>query len=156
MAFNIHLDVPDAPGESKKAGKAKQIEVISWKWGMTKSGDSAMSAGTAGRVDVHDVEVLKYIDNSSGYLMKFCCMGKPLPEVTLSMDKATDKTLEFVKLVLKRCVVSGIETGGEAIGERLTETVKLRFGAFAFTYVGQGESDASADFAWDVEANEPC
>jgi type VI secretion system secreted protein Hcp len=152
MAFNIHLDVPDAPGESKK--KPKQIEVISWKWGMKKSGDSAMSAATAGRVDVHDVEVLKYIDNSSGYLMKFCCSGTSLPEVTLSMDKAADKTLEFVKLVLKRCVVSGIETGGESVGERLTETVKLRFGAFAFTYVGQGENDASADFEYDIEAGQ--
>lgn len=153
MAFNIHLDVPDAKGESAIEGREKQIQCISWSWGMTNSGDAAMSAANAGRVDVHDLVIKKYVDNSTGYLMGYCCTGFPIPEVTLYMDKSQGKDLNFVKLVLQRCVISSVMTGGEATDDRLLETVTLRFGAFSFTYVGQGDDAASADLVFDITAN---
>ncbi|MDB4975958.1 MAG: hypothetical protein JWN48_4299 [Myxococcaceae bacterium] len=153
MAFNIHLDVPNAKGESKKDGKEGQIELISWNWGMSNSGDAAMSSSNAGRVDVHDLVVTKYVDNSSGYLMGYCCTGEAVPKITLSMDKAQGDNLEFVSLVLERCVISSVATGGGAVDDRLTETVHIRFGAFAFTYQGQGENDPVADLSFDITAN---
>jgi len=153
MAFNIHLDVPNAKGESKKANYTGQIEVLSWSWGMQKSGDPAMGAPTAGRVDVHDIEVIKLVDNSSGYLMKFCCNGTPLETITLTMDKANGDKLEFVKLILTGCIISSIRTGGDSVGERLVETIQIRFGAFSFSYVGQEEGAASSDCAFDIVGN---
>jgi type VI secretion system secreted protein Hcp len=157
MAVDYLLKVTGADGESKIKGHEDEIDILSWSWGMTQSGTMHVGGGGgAGKVNVQDISVTKYVDKSSPLLMKMCCNGEHFDEAVLTGRKAGKDALEYLKITMSKVLVSSISTGGSDAEERPTENVTLNFAKFEVGYVPQkddGSGDAEVVLKWNVETN---
>ena len=80
---------------------------------MSQSGTTHMGkGGGAGKVSVNDLSITKLVDKGSPMLMISCCNGKHFKEGVLTVRKAGEKPLEYLKITMKEVLVSSISTGG--------------------------------------------
>jgi type VI secretion system secreted protein Hcp len=157
MAVDMFIKIGDIKGDSTDATHKDSINVLSWSWGMTQSGTTHMGAGSgAGKVNVQDLTFTKYIDNASPNLLKACCAGTHFKTGLLTVRKAGDKPLEYLKINFYDLIISGVSTGGSGGEDRLTENVTLNFGQFEVDYTPQtatGAPGATIPMTWNIPGN---
>lgn len=157
MAVDMFLKIDDVKGESVDSKHKGTIDVLAWSWGMSQSGTTHVGGGGgAGKVAVQDISLTKYVDKSSPVLMLSCCNGKHFKEAVLTVRKAGEKPLEYIKITMKEVIVANISTGGSGGEDRLTENLTLNFAEFKIEYVPQkpdGSGDAAVEAAWNIAEN---
>lgn len=157
MAVDMFIKIGDIKGESEDHKHAKEIDVLSWSWGMSNSGTSHMGGGAgAGKVSVQDLSFVKYIDSSSPPLMLASCNGKHYPEATLVVRKAGENPVEYLTIKMTNVLVSSVSTGGSGGEDRLTENVSLNFSKVNVDYVPQNEKGGKGTaipMGWDIAKN---
>lgn len=157
MAVDMFLKLTNIKGESADDTHKDEIDVLAWSWGMSQSGTTHIATGGgAGKVNVQDISVTKWVDSSSATLAQFCCKGSHIDEGNLVVRKAGDKPLEYLKLDMKDMIVSSISTGGSGGEDRLTENISLNFSEFKLTYTPQEDTGAAGtaiDFGFDIAKN---
>ncbi len=157
MAVDMFIKIGDVKGESTDDKHKGEIDVLSWSWGATQSGTSGIGGGGgAGKVQLQDLTITKYIDKSSPTLLKMCCDGSHIGTSVLTVRKAGGTALEYLKLTLDEALVSSITTGGSGGQDRLTENITLNFSKIKMEYTPQtakGAGEASVTQGWDVAAN---
>jgi type VI secretion system secreted protein Hcp len=157
MAVDMFLKVDDLKGESADSKHKGEIDVLSWSWGMSQSGTThSGGGGGSGKVSVQDITLTKYVDSSSPTLMLSCCNGKHFKEALLTVRKAGETALEYIKLTMKEVLVSSVSTGGSGGEDRLTENVALNFAEFKVEYTPQkpdGSGDAAIESAFHIAQN---
>jgi type VI secretion system secreted protein Hcp len=158
MAVDIFLKLDGVNGESKDKTHAKDIDVLSWSWGMSNNGSAHQGGGAgSGKVSVQDVSLTKYIDRSSPQLLLSCCNGTHFANAVLTVRKAGGgNPVEYVKIKMQEVLISNVTTGGSGGEERLTENVSLNFGKVSLDYVPQndkGEAGTAIPFGWDIGEN---
>jgi type VI secretion system secreted protein Hcp len=157
MAVDIFLKLGDIKGEAQDDKHKDEIDILAWSWGMSQSGTTHMgSGGGAGKVNVQDISITKYIDKSTPLLAKACCKGTHIKDGLLIVRKAGDKPLEYLKIKLDEVMVTHISTGGSGGEDRLTENVTLNFREFQLSYVPQskvGAADPAVEMKWDISKN---
>jgi type VI secretion system secreted protein Hcp len=158
MSVDMFLKLEGIEGESQDAKHGKEIDVLAWSWGLSQSGTTHMGAGGgAGKVNVQDISITKYLDKSTTNLMNYCATGKHIKEATLVVRKAGASPLEYLIITMTDVLVSSISTGGSGGEDRLTENLALNFGAFKVEYAPQkedGSGDAKLETGFDIAANE--
>src|SRR5262245_23935842 len=133
MAVDMFMKIDDIKGESSDAAHKDEIEVLSWSWGMSQSGTAQSgTGGGAGKVNVQDRSLPKYVAKSSPNLMKLCCTGQHFKNAKLIVRKAGCKPLEYIVIELTDGLVAAVTTGGSGGEDRLTENVTLNFAAFKY------------------------
>jgi type VI secretion system secreted protein Hcp len=159
MSVDMFIKIGDIKGESIDASHKDEISVLAWSWGLSQSGSTHFSTGSgAGKVNVQDLSLTKWVDTSSTALMVAACKGTHIKEAKLTVRKAGDKPLEYIKITLTDVIVSSLQTGGSGGEDRLTENVVLNFGKFKVEYTAQtkeGGAGATSTAAWDIPANKP-
>ena len=158
MAVDMFLKLNGVDGESKDKVHKKEIDVLSWSWGMSNSGTAHVGGGAgAGKVSVQDLTVCKYVDSSSPKLMAACCSGAHYDDALLVVRKAGGSSpVEYIKVKMEKVFVSGLSSGGTSGDDRLMENVILNFGKVSVDYTPQDEKGAAGTaipFAWDIAAN---
>jgi type VI secretion system secreted protein Hcp len=159
MAVDMFLELDGIKGESQddKFGSKGAIDVLAWSWGGSQSGTGHGGGGSgAGKVSVQDLSVTKYVDKSSATLFLMMCKGTHIVKGTLTVRKAGDKPLEYIKLGMEDLIVSSQSTGGSGGEDRLTENLTLNFSKFKLEYVPQkkdGTGEAAVECKWDIAAN---
>ncbi len=157
MAMDIFIKIGDLKGESVDDKHKDEIHVLAWSWGMSQSGSTHMGpGGGAGKANFQDLSFTHFIDKSSPNLMLYCANGKHFSEALLTVRKAGEKPLEYVKLTLKDLIISSVSTGGSGGEDRLTENVALNFAAWKLEYTPQkkdGTGDAPVTVAWNIAEN---
>jgi type VI secretion system secreted protein Hcp len=157
MAVDIFLKLDGVTGEAQDQSHKDEMDILAWSWGMSQSGTTHMgSGGGAGKVNVQDLSVTKYVDNSTPTLMKFCCKGKHIDTGKLTVRKAGDEPLEYIVIEFQELLISSISTGGSGGEDRLTENLSLNFREFHLTYKQQtkeGGDGGSPDVKWDIALN---
>jgi type VI secretion system secreted protein Hcp len=158
MAVDMFLKVEKVEGESQDDAHAGEIDVLSWDWGASQSGTGHLGGGAgAGKVNVKDLIVKKYVDRSSPLLFFLCCCGDHVASAVLTVRKAGGKKpLEYLKITMETVFVSSVETGGAQDQDRIVETVKLNFAKCKVEYVPQkkdGSGGPSITKGWDIAAN---
>src|SRR5688500_236247 len=157
MAVDMFLKIDDIKGESKDSVHKDEIDVLAWTWGMSQSGTTHTGGGGgAGKVSVQDLSLTKYVDKSSPNMIMACCNGKHYKEAVLTIRKAGEKPLEYLKITMKEVLVSSVSTGGSGGEDRLTENLVLNFAEFKTEYVPQkpdGTGDATIEAAWHIAEN---
>jgi type VI secretion system secreted protein Hcp len=160
MAIDSFLKLGTLKGESVVKGFEDQMQILSWAWGMTQTGSThAASGGGAGKVEVHDLQVVKTLDAASPNLALSCAKGTHYDTAVLTMRKAGGTALEYVTLTLTDVIVSSYSVA-ESGGDQLQDTVALNFGKFKYSYQPQdnkgakkgGAIDATYDIAKNVDA----
>jgi type VI secretion system secreted protein Hcp len=158
MAVDIFLKLDPVKGESADSKHKDWIDVLSFSWGMTQSGNTHVATGGgSGKVNVQDLNFTHYIDKASADLMKACAKGTHIGEGLLTVRKAGgDNPLDYLKIKLTDVIVTSVQTGGSGGEDRLTENVTLNFAKFKYEYkvqTAQGGAGASPNFGWDIPAN---
>ena len=157
MAVDMFLKIDDVKGESRDDKHKDEVDVLAWSWGMSQSGTTHMGGGGgAGKVSVNDISITKYIDKSSPNLMLACCNGKHYKQALLTVRKAGEKPLEYIKLTMKEVIVSSLSTGGSGGEDRLTENLTLNFAEYKIEYSPQkpdGTGEAAVEAAFNIAKN---
>src|SRR5262245_46142649 len=157
MAVDMFLKIDDVKGESRDDKHAGEIDVLAWSWGASQSGTThSGTGGGAGKVNVQDLSLTKYVDKSSPGLLLSCCNGKHYKEAVLTVRKAGEKPLEYLKITMKELLISSVSTGGSGGEDRLTENVTLNFAEFKVEYSPQkadGSGDAAVEVGWNIAKN---
>ena len=158
MAVDQFLKLDGIDGESHDSKHKNTIDVLAWSWGMSQSGTTHMGAGGgAGKVNVNDISVTKYIDKSSPALMIHTSNGKHIPKALLTVRKAGEKPLEYLKIEMEDIMITSVSTGGSGGEDRLTENITLNFSKVKVMYTEQakdGSKGAAPEYSWDIAANE--
>jgi type VI secretion system secreted protein Hcp len=158
MAVDMFLKLDGIKGESKDHKHKDEIHIESFSWGLSQTGaHGAGGGGGAGKVSVHDISITKFLDKSSPELMLHCCNGKHIKEGLITVRKAGENPVEYMKIKLTDIIVSGVQEAGHG-SEHLTESLTLNFAKFHVDYQEQG-SDGKAQggpvgMGWDVKANQ--
>jgi type VI secretion system secreted protein Hcp len=159
MAVDMFIKMDGIKGESADDTHKDEIDVLAWSWGASQSGTTHTGGGGgAGKANFQDVSFTKWVDKSSHALLKAVSVGQHVKSALLTVRKAGEKPLEYIKLTMKDCLISSISTGGSGGEDRLTENVTINFGNFAFEYTPQkedGSGDAVLPFGFDIKANKP-
>ncbi len=157
MAVDCLLKITGLDGESRIKGHEKEIDVLAWSWGMTQSGSMHIGGGGgSGKVSVQDISLTKYVDKASPTLIKYCCNGKHFTEALLTVRKAGENPVDYLKIKMKEVIIASVSTGGSAGEDRLTENVTLNFAKFEVNYTPQkddGTPEAAVDMTWNIKAN---
>jgi type VI secretion system secreted protein Hcp len=154
----LKITGPDVKGESLDNSHGKEIDILAWSWGMSNSGTAHMGGGAgAGKVNVQDMSVTKYVDASSHALMLACCNGQHYKSALLTVRKAGKSPLEYIKITMDECMITAVSTGGSVGEDRLTENVTLNFAKVKFEYNKQ-KADGAADggplpMTWNIAKN---
>lgn len=158
MAVDMFLKIPGVDGESKDKTHGGAIDILAWSWGMSQSGTfHTGSGGGAGKVNVQDLSITKYVDKSSKNLIENCSNGKAFSEANVIVRKAGENPLEYIKIKMEQVMVTAVSTGGSGGEEKLTENVVLNFAKVSYTYTPQkpdGTGDAAMEYTYDIAANE--
>jgi type VI secretion system secreted protein Hcp len=158
MAVDMFLDINGVKGESRDKAHSKQIDVLGWSWGMSNSGSAHVGGGAgAGKVNVQDISVTKYVDSASPALMLACAKGTHFDKATLTVRKAGGTSpVEYVTITMDEVFITSVSTGGSGGDDRLTENVGLNFAKVNLYYTPQTEKGAKGTdiaFKWDIAAN---
>lgn len=162
MAVDMFLVFGDAKsstpaGESKDKDYAKCIDVLAWSWGVSNSGNAHIGGGAgAGKANVQDISLTKWVDAASSELIKACTIGTHFAKAKLVVRKAGGTPLEFITIVMEEVFISSVLTGGSGGEDRLTENVVLNFAKFEYKYTSQtekGAKDKDYEFGFDIAAN---
>ncbi|MFN2531638.1 MAG: Hcp family type VI secretion system effector [Pyrinomonadaceae bacterium] len=157
MAVDMFLKLDGIKGESKDQNHKDEIHIESFSWGMNQTGTHGSGGGGgAGKVSIHDISVTKFIDKASAALMLFCANGKHLKEGSITVRKAGEKPLEYLKIKLTDILISSVQLAGHGEGDLLSESVSLNFAKFHVEYQEQkpdGSGSPAGEMGWDVKAN---
>jgi type VI secretion system secreted protein Hcp len=89
-------------------------------------------------------------------LLLACCNGKHYGEATLTVRKAGENPLEYIKITMSDLIVTSVSTGGSGGEDRLTENVTLNFAKVKFEYDPQAKEGAGKGVktaAWNIAEN---
>jgi type VI secretion system secreted protein Hcp len=158
MAVDMFLKIEGIKGEAQDSKHKDEIDVLAWSWGMSQSGTTHTGSGAgAGKVNVQDISITKWLDNASPNLMLYCCNGKHIKEMKLTVRKAGEKPLDYLKITMENGLVSSVSTGGSGGEDRLTENISLNFQKVHVQYFKQkadGSGVAGPELKWDIAKNE--
>jgi type VI secretion system secreted protein Hcp len=159
MAMDMFLKIEGVKGESRDADAKHKgtMDLLAWSWGMSNSGTAHMGTGAgAGKVNVQDLSLTKYIDSGSPTLQLACCNGKHFPEALVTVRKAGEKPLEYLTIKMSEVMVTSVSTGGSGGEDRLTENVTLNFAKVEVTYTSQDATGKAGDpipYGWNIAEN---
>lgn len=157
MAVDMFIKIGDIKGESKGKNHVGEIDILAWSWGLSQSGTMHMGGGGgAGKVSIQDLSFTKYLDAASADLMLACCNGKHIAEAVLTVQKAGESALPYIKITLTNLLVASVSTGGSGGEDRLTENVSLNFEIVKVEYDSQNETGGPGDhygMGWNIAEN---
>lgn len=157
MAVDMFLKIDGIKGESADHKHMGEIDVLSWNWGAKQSGTShAGGGGGSGKVNVQDLTFSKWVDRSTPELFLECCNGKHIKSAVLTVRKAGQKPLEYLKITMENAIISGVTSGASGGQDRLTESITLNFSKVKLDYIPQkqdGTGDAAVTTGWDIASN---
>lgn len=123
---------------------------------MSNSGTTHSGTREGGVTSFADLSLTKWVDKSSPILMLQCAQGSHIPTATLTVRKAGNNPLEYIKIELQDILVTSVSTGGSGGEDRLTENVTLNFRKIKVIYTEQddtGKPAGQTEFSWDIATN---
>lgn len=161
MAVDMFLKIEGIDGESTDDKHKKEIEVLSFSWGVSQHRSaSASSAGSlsAQRADFSDFSIVKAIDAASPKLLLACCDGTHLKSVRLELCRAGGDKQAYMEYKFTDVLVTSFRPGGRHESETLPlEEVSFAFGkaewAYTQTKVEGGRAAGRVPAGWDLKAN---
>ena len=152
------LKIEGIDGESQDSKHKGEIDIESWSWGETQGGSHGMGGGGgAGKVQMHDLSIVKRIDKSSPKLLLACANGEHIKKAVLVARKAGKDQQEYFKMTLSDLLVSSFQTSGHGGSDvHPTDQVTLNFAKIEVAYKEQkadGTLGGELKAGWDVKAN---
>lgn len=144
--LDVFLTLDGIEGESQDAALSKQMQLMSWSWGLSNDGNFHMgTGGGSGKVAVQDITVTKRTDIATPSLVQACTKGTHIATGKLTFRKAGDDPIEYMTIELSQILISSISLGaaGGQDDSLMYETLSLNFAQFVLTYNEQSETGAT-------------
>jgi len=159
MAFESFLEIKEIPGESQKKGHEDQIDLLSYQLGVVQQGSFAIGGpgGGAGKAEFHDISVVKYVDKATPKLFEACAAGTHFGKATLTVRKAGDKPLEYLKIEMQDLIVSSQTIHGSSGNDQVTESITLNAAVIKQNYIEQdakGGAGKTVAAGFDIRVGE--
>jgi type VI secretion system secreted protein Hcp len=155
MAVDVYLKIGDIKGESKDSKHPDEIDVLSWSWGVSQSGNVGLGGGGgAGKANFGDLSFMHALDKASPVLMKACAMGDHYDLATLVSRKAGKGQQDYLIIKMKEVFITSVQPSGSS--EHPMESVSMQFGHVDLEYKPQkadGTLDAGVHFIYDIKKN---
>ena len=156
MAVDYFLKLDGIDGESTDSKHKGEIELASFSWGVSQSGQPGPGGGGgAGKARFQDFHFVARTTKASPKLFLACASGQHVKSALLTCRRAGRDRFEFIKYKLSEVLVSSFVTGGSTPEEPLDQ-VSLNFAKIEMEYVPQGKAgkaEAAVKAAWDLKAN---
>ena len=157
-AVDYFLKIEGVPGESTDAAHKQEIDVLSWSWGETNTGDFAQrGGGGAGKVSMQDFNFTMKVCKATPKLMEACASGKHLTGATLTCRKAGDTPQEYLIVKFTDLLVSSYQMGGSEGEVVPIDQVALNYSKIEFDYKEQkpdGSLGGSVKAGYDLKLNQ--
>lgn len=127
-------------GESRDSAHPDEIEVVSWSWGM-EAHTSLQSGLPAGKTSIDELKITKHVDKASTAIMSSLRTNEMIKKATLTVRKAGENPLEYMKIALEQARIVSYSTSGDSAegGPEVTEDVGIAFKKITVTYTPQGQ-----------------
>lgn len=148
-------------GDCLLEGYTDKIEVMSYSHNVAMQVTNNVSSAerTSGRPHIGEFTVTKFLDCSSLGFNEYCCAGKLIPEVKISVGRsASDNSGQLMPLIvytLTDVLISSVSVSGGA-GGKPVETLSLNFTRIKWEITAQkddGTGQGAAASTWDLAAN---
>jgi type VI secretion system secreted protein Hcp len=152
-AVDMFLKIDGVEGESKDKTHGKEIDLLSLSWLSTQESSRA----GAGKANVNDLSVTKYIDKATPKLLESLATGKHITEAKIVVRSAGGNPIEYFKYILRDVMVSSYSTSGSSGDDRPTESVSFSFGKVEVEYTEinpDGTPKGTIVQGWDVAKNQ--
>jgi type VI secretion system secreted protein Hcp len=155
---NYFLKLDGIDGESQNDKHKNQIDVESWSWGETNSGDAAERGGMgSGKVSMQDFHFVMRVNKASPKLMEACASGQSVSKGILACCKAGKDEQEYLKITMSDLIISSYQTGGSnGDGVVPVDQCSLNFSKIEFEYKEQKPDQTlggAVKGGWDLKAN---
>jgi type VI protein secretion system component Hcp len=125
------------------AAPARWIDLPGYSFGVSAGGASTGGHG-AGKVSLQDFTFTRSADKASAALQLHCASGKHIPEGVLTVRKAGEKPIEYLRVKLESVFVDSIQWSAAAGSDRPTESLSLNFTKLGFGIIVVGGADSPA------------
>ena len=144
------LRLGDIPGDSTDARHAREIEVLSFAWGVHAAGGASLGGGGgAGKVVVDGVSWVARTGPASPAIFLACAQGEHLRDAVLSGQRVGEQPFDALTITLTDVLVTDYAVaGGGADGPM--DQVTLRFGQIQ---VEQTDGATAVRAGWDLGRN---
>jgi type VI secretion system secreted protein Hcp len=157
MAVDMFLKLDGVKGESQDSKHKGEIDIESFSWGASNAGSAAHGGGGgAGKVSMQDFHFVTRTSAASPELFLRCASGQHIREGVLTVRKAGEQQLEFLKVTMSDVLVSSWQQSGDAGGDVPMDQVSFNFSKVQISYLTQGPTGGVGDATtagWDVKAN---
>ena len=163
----MFLKLTDINGESLDEGipifHKDEIEISQWSWELKNAASFELNQKQSTNVAVQNVVITKACDAATPTLMKYCVLGKHIPNAKVTCRKNDGftahgnkvKKLEYLTIWLKDAMVQSVNYTGLGT-EELAEVVTLSFAEFEIQYKPQKQPDVPEvkgdnSFGFDIQ-----
>lgn len=126
-------------GETRDATHKDEIQLLQWSWGM-RAQTALGGAGPTGKASLHELSVVKRVDCASTALMSAMRSNDLIKKAVLTVRKAGDDPLEYLKITLQSARITALDVESGAFGDEaeLIEKMSLAYQRISVEYVPQG------------------
>ena len=154
--MSIFARIGTIKGESHDVRHKDEIEVLSWAWGVSQSGNLGHGGGGgAGKASFHDFVFTHHVDKASPLLMRACATGEHVKDATITVRRAGAGQLDYLIVTMTDVLVTSVSTTVGAEGDTTLESVVLAFARVDLEYKPQkpnGSLEAGVHFTYDIKA----
>jgi type VI secretion system secreted protein Hcp len=117
---DFYLKIDGIEGECEAKGFEKQIQIMSWSFGVTNSGSAGYGTGLgAGKAHLQDFHFTVVNGKASPQLFLACCKGNHIKEAVLTCRKTggDGRPYTYYRVIFNDIVISSFQTGsgGDAL-----------------------------------------
>lgn len=148
-AVDYFLKIEGIPGESKDNKHKDFIDILSWSWGISRSG----SGNGAGKVSSQDLTMTKFVDKASPKLFLACAKGEHIPEIKLFVSSAD--RLDYLKYTFQDVTCNSFNPSGDH-GSAPIESISFSYQKIIIDYKPQDGAKKDAETiraAWDFQTS---
>lgn len=149
-AVDYFLKLEGVDGEATAKGHEKEIELLSYSWGVSNPGASGARA--------QELSVVKTMDKSTPKLMLSCATGQPIPLGVITLERpnpaGTGEPVPYLVITMSDILVSSYQTSSSSSDPMPVESLSLNFTKVEFKYTPYdrttGEAQEPVVFQWEV------
>ena len=152
MAVDYFLKIEGIDGESNDQQHKGDIQIESFSWGESQVGGG--SGRSSSKVQMQDFHFVMKTNKSSPKLFLACATGEHFKKGLLTLRKAGNQSIEFLKIVMTDLLVSSFQLGGD--GDVPLEQVSLSFSKIEWEYTPQsanGQAGPKIKVGFDVKTS---
>ena len=157
MAFDAYLKLDGIQGEATDANHTNEIQLLSFSLSGTQTSSIGSHTGGsgAGKVELANFSITKYVDKASTPLFKSLVTGGHIATGVFSGVKSGADGKPYLKLSFEELFVTSIHVS--ATSEIPTESVSFSYSTIKIEYATQdakGNQNQTGSYKWDLTKNQ--